>query len=258
MNELIKVTPTEALSLGKAFFESGLFTDIKSAQQAVVKIMAGAEISLPPFASMSGIHIIQGKPTIGAGLIAARIKGSGKYDYRVITQTEVTCSIDFYQGKEKIGNSTFTFDQAKKAGTKNLDKFPANMLFARAISNGVKWYCPDIFAGPVYTPEEMQDIEHEVILDKTEQQKDSEFKEALDKQYPPKPELPKIKADALKKALERLRTGKEISFEDGNAPLYDKLLNTFSFTPEQRKELDAAWEEGCIAADKNPQQEAVV
>jgi hypothetical protein len=30
------------------------------------------------------------------------------------------------------------------------------MLFARAISNGVKWYCPDIFSGPVYVPEEMQ------------------------------------------------------------------------------------------------------
>ncbi|KAF5276407.1 hypothetical protein FQR65_LT16339 [Abscondita terminalis] len=29
------------------------------------------------------------------------------------------------------------------------------MLFARAISNGVKWYCPDVFSGPVYTPEEL-------------------------------------------------------------------------------------------------------
>lgn len=41
------------------------------------------------------------------------------------------------------------------------------MLFARAISNGVKWYCPDVFAGPVYVPEEMQevteDVPHEVV-----------------------------------------------------------------------------------------------
>lgn len=151
---LQKITPTEALSIGKAFAESGMFPDIKSAAQAIVKIQAGQEIGIPPFAAMSGIHIIQGKPTIGAGVMASCVKGSGKYDYRVVESTEQVCSIDFFQGKEKIGNSTFTIADAKKAGTKNLDKFPKNMLFARAMSNGVKWFTPDVFAGPVYTPEE--------------------------------------------------------------------------------------------------------
>lgn len=161
MNKLIKheqLPISDITSIGKTFAESGLFADVKSAQQAVVKIMAGQEIGLPPFAAMSGIHVIQGKPVIGSGLIAARIKGSGKYDYKVVQHDEKTCSIDFYQGSEKIGNSTFSLDDAKKAGTKNLDKFPKNMLFARAISNGVKWYCPDVFAGPVYVPEEIQNI----------------------------------------------------------------------------------------------------
>lgn len=146
----------ELMNMAKAFAESGMFADTKSAAQAIVKIQAGQEIGIPPFAAMTGIHIIQGKPTIGAGLIASRLKGSGKYDYKVIEASEKVCSIDFYQGKEKIGNSTFTIEDAKKALTKNIDKFPKNMLFARAISNGVKWYCPDIFSGPVYVPEEMQ------------------------------------------------------------------------------------------------------
>ncbi len=170
--ELMKLTATEAIALGETFFRSGMFTDIKSAQQAVVKILAGAEIGIPPFMSMSGIHIIQGKPTIGAGLIASAVKGSGKYDYKVIEQTEKNCSIDFYQGKEKIGNSSFSIADAQKAGTKNIDKFPRNMLFARAISNGVKWYAPDIFAGPVYVPEEMdttEDINHEVVKEQPKQ-----------------------------------------------------------------------------------------
>jgi len=147
---------SELMNLAKAFAESGMFADTKSAAQAIVKIQAGQEIGIPPFASMTGIHIIQGKPTIGAGLIASRLKGSGKYDYRVIEASEKVCSIDFYQGNTKIGNSTFTIEDARKALTKNIDKFPKNMLFARAISNGVKWYCPDIFSGPVYVPEEMQ------------------------------------------------------------------------------------------------------
>ena len=154
MNQLQKITATEAMSIGKAFHESGMFPDIRSAAQAIVKIQCGQELGIGPFAAMSGIHIIQGKPTIGAGVMASCVKGSGKYDYRVVESTEQVCSIDFFQGKEKIGNSTFTIADAKKAGTKNLDKFPKNMLFARAMSNGVKWFTPDVFAGPVYTPEE--------------------------------------------------------------------------------------------------------
>jgi hypothetical protein len=150
------INTTDIMNISKAFYESGMFTDIKSVAQAMVKISAGQEIGIPPFAAMTGIHIIQGKPTIGAGLIASRLKGSGKYDYRVVEASEKVCSIDFYQGNTKIGNSTFTIEDARKALTKNIDKFPKNMLFARAISNGVKWYCPDIFSGPVYVPEEMQ------------------------------------------------------------------------------------------------------
>lgn len=173
--QLVQVTQlplNEIMSVGKAFAESGMFTDIKSAAQAIVKIQAGQEIGIPPFAAMTGIHIIQGKPAIGAGLMAARVKGSGKYDYEVKEQTEKICSIDFYQGKKLIGNSTFTEADAKKAGTKNMDKFPKNMLFARAISNGIKWFAPDVFSGPVYTPEELgsgivtEDITAEVIEDR--------------------------------------------------------------------------------------------
>jgi hypothetical protein len=161
---LIKHTATEIMSIGKAFAESGMFPDIKSAAQAIVKIQAGAELGIAPFAAMSGIHIISGKPTIGAGVMAAMVKASGKYNYRVTEQTDKVCSIDYYEGAEMIGTSTFTIEDAKKAGTKNTDKFPRNMLFARAMSNGVKWYTPDVFAGPVYVPEEMESVgQHQVI-----------------------------------------------------------------------------------------------
>lgn len=169
-NEIVKhqMPFAEMLQIGKVFAESGMFVDAKAAAQAIVKIQAGQEIGIPPFAAMSGIHIIQGKPTMGAGLMASCLKGSGKYDYKVVKHDKKVCEIDFYQGCEKIGTSTFTAEDAKAAGTKNMDKYPANMLFARAMSNGVKWYTPDIFKGPVYTPEEMgevvtEDIQHEVI-----------------------------------------------------------------------------------------------
>ena len=162
-NEIVK-SAADAMTIGEVFHKSGMFSDIKSAHQAVVKIMAGAEMGISPFQSMGGIHIISGKPTIGAGLMASRVKASGKYTYKVLENTDKSCAIEFFEGKESIGVSTFTIEDARKAQTKNLDKFPRNMLFARAISNGVRWYCPDIFEGPVYVPEEMQEVEPKKIL----------------------------------------------------------------------------------------------
>ena len=160
-HEIIK-TSADAISIGETFYKSGMFADIKSAQQAVVKIMAGAEMGISPFQAMSGIHIIQGKPTIGAGLMASRVKASGKYNYKVLEMSDKVCSIEFTEGGQPIGTSAFTIEDAKKAGTKNIDRFPRNMLFARAMSNGVRWFCPDIYEGPVYVPEEMQEVTEDV------------------------------------------------------------------------------------------------
>jgi hypothetical protein len=157
--ELIRTTQ-DALSIAETFFQSGMFVDIKSSSQAMVKIMAGQEFGIPPFAAMSGIHLIQGKPTIGAGLMAQRVKKSGKYTYNVLQLNDSICEIEFIQlPKTALGKSTFTIEDAKKAGTKNIDRFPKNMLFARAISNGVRWFTPDIYDSVVYVPEEMQEAE---------------------------------------------------------------------------------------------------
>lgn len=135
--------------------KSGYFKDVRDAAQAGVKIMAGQDWGIAPFDAITGIHVIQGKPAIGAGLMAAKVKGSGKYDYRVLQLDGEACRIEFFQGEESLGVSEFTLADAKAAGTQNLQKFARNMLFARAMSNGVKWYVPDVFSSPVYVPEEL-------------------------------------------------------------------------------------------------------
>ncbi|MCA9368302.1 hypothetical protein KC887_08695 [Candidatus Kaiserbacteria bacterium] len=139
-----------------ALYKSNYFGDSKSEAQAIVKVMAGAELGLPPFASMTGIHIIQGKPALGANVIATLIKNDPRYNYRVLEMTDETCSIEFYENGQPCGISEFTAKDAQRAQVKNMNKFPRNMLFARAISNGAKWYTPGIFGGaPVYTPDEL-------------------------------------------------------------------------------------------------------
>ena len=150
---------TELQSLAQHFAKSGLFADTREATQALVKIQAGTEIGIKPFAAMSGIHIIKGKPSIGSGIIAAKIKSSNKYDYKVVQHTDKVCKIEFFQlengAKVSIGVSEMDIDSLRKAGSQNLDKYPRNMLFARAISNGLRFYCPDVFECSVYTPDEM-------------------------------------------------------------------------------------------------------
>ncbi|PSB42826.1 hypothetical protein C7B80_26160 [Cyanosarcina cf. burmensis CCALA 770] len=142
--------------LGEILSRSGFFEDCKQAAQAVVKILAGAELGFPAFSSMCGIYIIKGKPAIGANLMAAAVKRSSRYDYRVVELSDRVCKIAFFDGDREIGRSEFSAADAQKAGTQNMGKFPRNMLFARAMSNGCRWFTPDIFLGAaVYTPEEL-------------------------------------------------------------------------------------------------------
>lgn len=144
--------------VSKLLADSGYFTDARDAAQCGVKVLAGLEMGIGAFSSMAGIHVIKGKPSIGAGLMAAAVKRSGKYNYRVTKHTASECIIDFFERGEACGTSSFSMDDAKAAGLVNNDNWkraPRNMLFARALSNGVRWYCPDVFDVSTYVPEEL-------------------------------------------------------------------------------------------------------
>ena len=142
------------------YFDAKGNSDVAIAQMAT-KILAGRELGYGPFASVNGIRIIQGRPAISANLMASAVKASVRYDYRVKVMSADVVTIEFYErtqdGKrELLGESTFTKEDAKNAGTQNMAKFARNMLFARAMSNGVRFYCPDVFSGnAVYVPEEL-------------------------------------------------------------------------------------------------------
>ena len=165
-NRMIVRNMDDVVRSAKALAASGYFQDAASAQQAAVKVMAGFEMGFGPFASLTGLHIIKGKPAIGSNLIAAAIKRHPMYQYKVTSHTEKECTIQFFEkwgGRyEAVGDSSFTIADAAKAGlstnpkNETWKKYPKNMLFSRAISNGAKWYCPDVFGGsPTYTPEEL-------------------------------------------------------------------------------------------------------
>jgi hypothetical protein len=156
--------------IARAFAESGYFKDSKDEAQAVVRILAGRELGFGAFASMSGIHIIEGKPAVSAGLMATAIENSGRYAYHLAWEPndrDVTgCAITFYRlhtggkgGRTELGVSRFSIEDARAAGLWDRamwKRYTRNMLFSRAMSNGCRWYCAGVFGvGAVYTPEEL-------------------------------------------------------------------------------------------------------
>lgn len=157
LDEILAVARVLAAS---GYFDAARTTPEQAAAQLATKILAGAEMGYGPFASVQGIHIIQGRPAMSANLMASAVKASARYDYRVRRLDDSVAEIEFFERRggqmETLGVSTFTAEDARRAGTQNMGKFPRNMLFARALSNGVRWYTPDVFLGAaVYTPEEL-------------------------------------------------------------------------------------------------------
>ena len=162
MNEIVKHEDMPLGEIARAAAASRYFQ--VDPAQAVVKILMGRELGIAPVASLTDIHVIKGKTVIGAGAIAAKIKASDKYDYRVRTASAEVCELEFFERGESIGVHRYTMEQAQRAGLTGKDnwrKFAEDMLFARAISTGVRRHCPDVFMLKVYVPGEIPDGEEE-------------------------------------------------------------------------------------------------
>lgn len=155
--------------LAKAVADSGYFGDSRKTQQAVVKILAGQELGIGPIQSMMGLFIVEGRVTVSASLASALLVRAGKYRYRVRKHTHEVCAIEFFEGEESLGTSEFTIEDAKRATLvkerSNWVKWPKNMLFARALTNGIRWYAPDALAGriEVVSDEEIREVRAEVV-----------------------------------------------------------------------------------------------
>lgn len=147
--------------LGTVLAESKFFRDVHDKAQAVVKVIAGRELGLGPVESLRAFHIMDGKVEMSADLLAQRVKASERYDYRVVQLRTDVCELAFWERDDagewqSSGHSIFTIEDAKQAEVAFASdkgrptawtKFPRNMLFARAMSNGVAWFCPDVASG---------------------------------------------------------------------------------------------------------------
>lgn len=141
-----------------ALAKSRMFKNVTQAEQAFAKILLGRDLGLSPTQSMMGLDLIEGNLQIRGTLLGSFIKRrkAEGYDYKVLERSHTKARIRFITpGGEDNQIAEFTIEDAQRARLTNKDnwqKHPRNMLFWRAMSDGVKAYCPEIMGGiPIYT-----------------------------------------------------------------------------------------------------------
>lgn len=168
----------EVREWGEVFFQSGMFEDVKSIAAAMVKIKAGEELGFTPFVSMGGIHIIKGKASLGATLQASLLKDSPRYRYETREINTDRCILEFFEkiGTEwrSLGKSEFSMNDAKSAGLLKTgsekgmyEKYGRNMLFSRALTNGMRWYTPDLLRSADGNVEAVDNFDVDNVIEET-------------------------------------------------------------------------------------------
>lgn len=128
---------------------------------AVMSIMLSArELGISPMSALNGgLNIIQGKVEISARMMNALIRRAG---HSIITKesTEKACKLIGKRGDTKDSEEVgFTIEEAKNANLVKSgggwQKFPSDMLYARALSRLARRLFPDVI-GCCYVEGEIQ------------------------------------------------------------------------------------------------------
>jgi len=133
--------------------------------QALLIFEQASALGIPPITGLSQIHIINGKPTLSAGLMSGLIRQAG---HKLRVWVEGTG--DAMKGIAELVRSDdpdFTFHtefsirDATQAGLlpakadANWSKYPRAMLIARVTAEIARMGATDVFVGSVYTPDEI-------------------------------------------------------------------------------------------------------
>lgn len=125
-------------------------------------------------------HWIDGRATMRADAMLSEFRMNHGGEYKKIHRTEEIAEIEFRTSDGTIYQERFTWEEAKqeafvwiKGKGPGDDPTPQNlkanwstprarkqMLWARLVSDSLRWICPEMVAG-IYTPEEMGDLSPE-------------------------------------------------------------------------------------------------
>jgi hypothetical protein len=122
----------------------------------------GRTLGITPLAAITGIHVIEGKPSASAALISGLVRQAG-HKLRVRVESgqggpRAIATIHRADDPEFEFRAEWDMQRARDAGLANKDvwrKYPQAMLKARAITEVARDACEEVLFGLHYTPEEL-------------------------------------------------------------------------------------------------------
>ena len=133
---------------------------IKSPGEALAVIMAGAELGIPPMASLRGIHLVKGKVGMDYSLMIGLLRRAG-YGVQWVSQSATRCELLLTYRDGATHTEVWDVDRAKKAGlwggSGPWSNYPQTMLTARCVSSAARAFAGDVLAG-CYSMEEVREI----------------------------------------------------------------------------------------------------
>ena len=109
--------------------------------------------------AITGITVIQGKPTMSAEMMRALVLRAGhRFTVTEMTDKAVTVTVARKEWPDDVQQFTFSMADAQHAGlakSATYQKHPKAMLLARATSMACRAVFPDVVSGMGYVPEEL-------------------------------------------------------------------------------------------------------
>ena len=155
----------EDIRLANALAQSGFYKDIRDAAAGVVKLRIARELGLG-LRGISDVHIVEGKPTLSYQAILGMVRnytgphGTDRYSFKYLQRDEDRVEIEWTINGEVIGTSKCDTEDAKRmglGGRGTWQKYPRQMRTARAVTEGVNAFMPEVIGGSIYTPDELGD-----------------------------------------------------------------------------------------------------
>ncbi len=160
----------DLLKVGRFFVESGMMPPgVNTASKAALIIWKGHELGIKPLQAVTGINVIQGRPSIAPQLMLNKIIQSKEAEFfKFVESTNERCTI---HAKRKNGLEiieTFSMEDAGRIMSKEDNKViplsqksnyrnqPKIMLRWRCVSAVGRIIFPDVIEG-CHTPDELED-----------------------------------------------------------------------------------------------------
>ena len=151
---------TDRMAYARALASAGLLPRAyrDNPGNVLLAMELGDALGIRTIQAIQGIHVIEGKPSASADLIASLVRRAGHRLRISGDDTTATAVIIRADDPDFTFTCTWTIDRARVAGLLGKgvwQSYPASMLKARAITEVARAGASDALYGVIYTPEEL-------------------------------------------------------------------------------------------------------